>query len=295
MLDYLQIYPQTIELVKRYKEDQRCRLYEAMARYAFTGDEPDWPEDAAEWLIWEALKQTVDRADKKVNQNKQNASGKKDKETKANEPERTEAKPSEPERTEAKESESDNHKPRTINQEHQPVIHENENDFLTPPQAPAKSADGGAGFEEFWKVYPKKQDKQNALRAWKKLKPDAETQRKIMAAVRSQRDSPQWNKDGGQYIPLPSTWLNGRRWEDQAVTGLTGKRVSAQMYEQREYTEEELMAASVDIIEEVRKARALLDQEEQSGERNSAKDLPAGRKPPSASLGSGVQSKSQAV
>lgn len=247
MLDYLQLYPQTIELVKRYKEDQRCRLYEAMAFYAFTGQEPAWPQDAPEWLIWEALKQTVDRADKKVNQNKRNASRKEESES---EPERTEANQSETERTEAKPSETDNHKPKTINQE--TITQETEREDSTPPKPPAKKA--ADDFSVFWMAYPKKQDKQNAMKAWKKLNPDAETQRKMILAIHAQRASPQWQKDGGQFIPLPSTWLNGRRWEDQPTQASPGKRVSAQDYTQRNYTEEELDTGP-DLILEARKMK----------------------------------------
>ena len=243
MLDYLQLYPQTIELVKRYKEDQRCRLYEAMAFYAFTGQEPAWPQDAPEWLIWEALKQTVDRADKKVNQNKRNASRKEESE---NETERIEANQSETERPEAKPSETDNHKPKTINQE--TITQEREREDSTPPKPPAKKADD---FTMFWLAYPKKQDKQNALKAWKKLNPDAETQRKMILAIQAQRASPQWQKDGGQFIPMPSTWLNGRRWEDQSTQAPPGRRVTAQNYTQRDYTEEELDNGP-DLIEEAK-------------------------------------------
>ena len=250
MLDYLQLYPQTIELVKRYKEDQRCRLYEAMAYYAFTGQEPSWPDEAPEWLIWEALKQTVDRADKKVNQNKKNASKKEEEETKESESERIEANPSEPERNEAEESERDNHKPKTINQE--PINQEDEREDLTPPKPPVKKAE--AEFAVFWLAYPKKQDKQNALKAWKKLNPDAETQRKMILAIQAQRASPQWQKDGGQFIPMPSTWLNGRRWEDQPTSIPQGKRVSAQNYTQRDYTEEELDTGP-DLILEAREMK----------------------------------------
>lgn len=61
MLDYLQLYPETIKQLKRYNKEQRCNLYEAMAEYAFTGQEPDWPDDAPEWFIWETLKQHVNR------------------------------------------------------------------------------------------------------------------------------------------------------------------------------------------------------------------------------------------
>lgn len=248
MLDYLQLYPQTIELVKRYKEDQRCRLYEAMAFYAFTGAEPTWPEDAAEWLIWEALKQTVDRADKKVNQNKRNSSRK---EADESEPERNEANPSETERTEANRNESDNHKPKTITQK--TINQESEKEDSKPPKPPAKKTEDD--FAVFWLAYPKKQDKQNALKAWKKLNPDAETQRKIILAIQAQRASPQWQKDNGQFIPMPSTWLNGHRWEDQPIQAPGGKQVSAQNYEQRTYTEEELAGTQPDLLAEARALR----------------------------------------
>lgn len=248
MLNYLQLYPQTIELMKRYKEDQRCRLYEAMAFYAFTGAEPTWPEDAAEWLIWEALKQTVDRADKKVNQNKWNASRK---EADESEPERNEANQSETERTEAESNESDNHKPKPITQE--TINQEIKKDGLTPPKPPAKKPEDD--FAVFWLAYPKKQDKQNALKAWKKLNPDAETQRKIILAIQAQRASPQWQKENGQFIPMPSTWLNGRRWEDQPIQVPGGKQVSAQNYEQRTYTEDELAGTQPDLLAEARALR----------------------------------------
>lgn len=253
VLDYLQLYPQTIELVKRYKEDQRCRLYEAMAFYAFTGQEPAWPDDAAEWLIWEALKQTVDRADKKVSQNRKNASKDKDAETNGSEQERTQAKPSEPERTQTNASETDNHKPKTISNEPEPVTPETDwRGDTTPPKPPEKKADPGAGFDAFWAAYPKKQDKQNALKAWKKIGPDEATLSRMLRAIQAQRASPQWRKDGGQFIPLPSTWLNGRRWEDQPGCVAPGKQTSAAQYTQREYTEAELCAVSPDLLQEAR-------------------------------------------
>ena len=74
------------------------------------------------------------------------------------------------------------------------------------------------GFSEFWRIYPRKVGKQAALKAWSKLKPSAELTQAILQAVEYQRTSPQWTKDGGQYIPNPATWLNQGRWEDE-VTG----------------------------------------------------------------------------
>jgi hypothetical protein len=34
-------------------------------------------------------------------------------------------------------------------------------------------------------------------------------------AVEAQKKSKQWQKDDGQYIPNPSTWLNQGRWDDE--------------------------------------------------------------------------------
>ncbi len=38
----------------------------------------------------------------------------------------------------------------------------------------------------------------------------------ILNSLEQQKHSVQWTKDGGQYIPYPATWLNGRRWEDES-------------------------------------------------------------------------------
>ena len=70
-------------------------------------------------------------------------------------------------------------------------------------------------FERFWKAYPKKRDKLRARKAWEKLAPDMELCRVMAAALEQQKLSNDWRKEGGAYIPNPSTWLNNRRWEDE--------------------------------------------------------------------------------
>lgn len=37
----------------------------------------------------------------------------------------------------------------------------------------------------------------------------------MLQALEIQKRSEQWQKAKGQYIPHASTWLNGRRWEDE--------------------------------------------------------------------------------
>jgi uncharacterized protein YdaU (DUF1376 family) len=64
------------------------------------------------------------------------------------------------------------------------------------------------GFEEFWSSYPNKKD-------WLKHSPNLT---KVLSALKAQKNSEQWKKDNGQFIPLPTTWLNGARWEDEVTT-----------------------------------------------------------------------------
>ena len=70
------------------------------------------------------------------------------------------------------------------------------------------------GFDLFWSVYPRKIGKGAAELAWKKIRPDDTLQVRIVDAVKAQCKSEQWKRDGGQFIPHPATWLNGKRWED---------------------------------------------------------------------------------
>lgn len=72
-------------------------------------------------------------------------------------------------------------------------------------------------FEAFWAKYPRKDGRKAAIRAWDKLKPDKALCRTMYAALSRQRRSEQWAEEGGRFIPHFSTWLNGRKWEDQGV------------------------------------------------------------------------------
>jgi hypothetical protein len=81
------------------------------------------------------------------------------------------------------------------------------------------------GFDVFWKEYPRKQKKKEALKVFTKLKPSAELLEKMIAALRKQKQSEQWQNK--KYIPHPPTWLNGERWEDDlGETELENKSVS---------------------------------------------------------------------
>ena len=91
-------------------------------------------------------------------------------------------------------------------------------------------------FARFWAVYPRKEAKQTALKAFQKINPDEALLATILSAVERFKNTAQWQEDGGQYIPHPATWLNQRRWEDEPPKGGVQKpRKDA--YDQRPNTE----------------------------------------------------------
>ena len=74
-------------------------------------------------------------------------------------------------------------------------------------------------FEILWQAYPKKRDKQNSLKAFIKINPQNGTFEKMIEAIELQKQSDDWQKENGKYVPMPTTWLNGHRWEDEITTG----------------------------------------------------------------------------
>jgi uncharacterized protein YdaU (DUF1376 family) len=86
---------------------------------------------------------------------------------------------------------------------------------LTPFRDSGESLE--AGFAEFWQRYPRKTNKLAARTAWAKLRGDADLLTEIFSGLERAKRCEQWRKDGGQYIPHPSTWLKNRRWEDEVT------------------------------------------------------------------------------
>jgi|GEM_PF-1816679 len=69
-------------------------------------------------------------------------------------------------------------------------------------------------FESFWSAYPKKKSKNDALKAWNKIKLTDDLLIAIMDGLQRSIKCVDWVKNGGQFIPYPATWLNGERWTD---------------------------------------------------------------------------------
>lgn len=79
--------------------------------------------------------------------------------------------------------------------------------------APVGGSSVDDGFEQFYSAYPKKKAKKAAQAAWRKLRP--EDRSAAIAALDPLKRSEDWLREGGRFIPHPSSFLNGHRWEDE--------------------------------------------------------------------------------
>lgn len=70
------------------------------------------------------------------------------------------------------------------------------------------------GFERFWSAYPKRKAKKDAEKAWQQVNGDKHLP-EILTALAWQTTQTDWIKSGGQFVPLPATYLRGLRWEDE--------------------------------------------------------------------------------
>jgi len=93
-------------------------------------------------------------------------------------------------------------------------------------------------FARFWEAYPKHVSRQEAEREFEQINPDEALLERMLTAIEQWKKTAQWGENGGRFIPYPATWLNQRRWEDEAPTASVSRRptVVAQQYEQRDYS-----------------------------------------------------------
>ena len=75
-------------------------------------------------------------------------------------------------------------------------------------------------FEKFWKAYPKKRDKGKAEKWFKTKKPSEELVNLMLLQIERFKETNEWKKEDGKYIPYPYTWLNAKAWEDEFETEL---------------------------------------------------------------------------
>ncbi len=89
---------------------------------------------------------------------------------------------------------------------------ENTNEDISPLISPDEKLN--LLFACFWKVYPKKANKKDAFKAFKGIKDIEKILPDIITDVEEKKQTKDWQKMNGQYIPYPASYLRGERWKD---------------------------------------------------------------------------------
>jgi len=69
-------------------------------------------------------------------------------------------------------------------------------------------------FDEFWSTYPRHTDKAKARKAWASALKKIDSETILVATERFKKQS--LGKDQ-KFLPHPTTWLNGERWDDETL------------------------------------------------------------------------------
>lgn len=183
---YVKAYFDWIEQTAALSDAERGRLFIAILEYARSGLEPKL--DGRESILFPVFRATIDRDGIILDARAKNgALG-----GKAN---RSKMKQTEANGSEDKPNKDIRHKKKDKDIRH-------------------KTQENNAGedaFLAFWDAYPRKAGKQDAKKAFGKV---TEPLEKLLDAIEQQKKSKQWQRDDGQYIPYPATWLNQGRWDD---------------------------------------------------------------------------------
>jgi len=83
-----------------------------------------------------------------------------------------------------------------------------------------------ASFDDFWLHYPRKTSKSTAQKIWAKLKPTEDQLFLITKNINSRLAAGDWDLGRKDFIPHPSTYLNGKRWEDEVISKEKGNEAN---------------------------------------------------------------------
>ena len=251
-LSFLKVRADFDLVTEALTEEEKGRLLLAMVRYTQDGEEPQLT--GAERILWPIFRADINR-DREIcqalaeNGKKGGRPRKSENQTEPEETNKNQTKPNETKENQTKpknimvfeEKEAEREREQEKRTKREKEIEKGQE--KERENAPAhEEPQGPDGFDRFWELYPRKEGKKAARKAWDKIRPGIELQTQIRNALRQQKTSDQWTRDGGQYIPHPATWLNGERWKDETVLPARAspvRAVPAQLYDQRDYEGEQ--------------------------------------------------------
>lgn len=215
VLDYFCCFNSYARKTAKLSDQEVGRLFRALMKYNETGERQELA--GRESIAFDFIADDIDRAQKnyrdKCAKNRANASNRGQPQPNGSERDQAQSNVSEREQPQPNGSESDQYK---YNHNHNHNDNHEEEDNLSPAHPPQKET-ADATFDRFWEAYPKKQGKGAAKKAFRAAKKKV-TLETMLSAVEQQKQSFQWNQNGGQYIPSPARWLSEERWNDEIAT-----------------------------------------------------------------------------
>jgi len=81
------------------------------------------------------------------------------------------------------------------------------------------------GFQNFWRIYPgqRKGSKSACLRLWQDEGFDVIVEQ-IISHIAAMKQSADWLKENGAYVPAPLTYLNQQRWDGSELSEVVDSR-----------------------------------------------------------------------
>lgn len=218
-------YSSFYDSAKRIKNKAaRADLYDTICRYAIDGVEPDLdklPESVAVAFI--NAKPNLEASRRKAENGKQGGS-------------KSKANASKPEANASKSENGASEK--EIEKENEKEIElekEIENECYIKG-GEASATDSEKSFLSFWDTYPRKIGKDDALEAWKALKPTGSMVELVMGSLERWKRSEQWMDKGGRFVPHPAKFLRDGYWQnppapaaDAIPKGASGELGEAEM------------------------------------------------------------------
>jgi len=197
------LYTDSLDILEHLSDEQSGKLFKAIRLYS-QGNNPDL--DPLLTIAFIPIRNQIDRDIDKYNRicerNKVNGS-KGGRPRKPKKPSGLYGNPKNP---------SEPKKAHTDNDTDTDTDNDTDNDTSKTPCAVT------ATFNAFWSQYPKKKDRKKSLEIWKLKKLYNGKCEAVMNGLDRALASYDWRKDGGKFIPLPTTWLNGERWDDEYDT-----------------------------------------------------------------------------
>lgn len=208
---YAVIYDEVLKSVEHLDIDIQNRVLRAFVDYQIEWKTPSSTNDPLVYSLFMMKKFDLDNLVAKASAQRQNAAlwwaprwnsnAVKTWEKVSKQPKSTQINPNQPEQEQEQEHEQENKQ-------------ENKNITKTKTNMCNSTLHDTPSFDKFWNLYPNKKDKKKAKEKFSRLSDDKK--QLAIDGISRLMKSEQWMK---WYIPLPTTYLNGERREDEDSVG----------------------------------------------------------------------------